>query len=208
MAPVCISDSRGRYLGDSLSNVLYEGEHLYSFFHPGAKLTNLKDKVEDLIQEMPVTSLYIMAGVNDITTRGRNGKCHVTFETAEQLSAHVMDEVLELMRFCYTECHVAHVIMLPLTGLDVNRYNRVAGKYWKQGVVNDGIMLLNRDIITTNAGNGYHTPMVQRYVHKHAYRRVKHMYGRLWDGLHPRGDTLERWAGNIVTAMRYNKHLK
>ena len=72
MAPVCISDSRGRYLGDSLSNVLYKGEHLYSFFHPGAKLTNLKDKVEDLIQEMPVTSLYIMAGVNDITTRGRN----------------------------------------------------------------------------------------------------------------------------------------
>ena len=47
MAPVCISDSRGRYLGDSLSNVLYKGEHLYSFFfHPGAKLTNLKDKVE------------------------------------------------------------------------------------------------------------------------------------------------------------------
>ena len=209
MSTILLSDSRGRYLNNVFENMLYNDEVMYSWFFPGIGLTGLKTKAKQLVCTQPVEHLYIMAGVNDISVRNNYSRYnYVPFSSPYDLSAHVMDLVMDLVKYCHEDCQIRDVIVLPITGLDVNRYNRVPGINHCQAILNQGVVLLNSDIITMNAAYNLHTPMTQRYVHKHiGHGKIKHMYGRLWDGLHPRGDTVERWAENILVAMRYNRHI-
>ena len=131
------------------------------------------------------------------------------FESMHPHNVGLMETAFQVCMMTIEDLYIPrNVIVLPITGMDLNRYNRVPGTNHRQAVLNQGIVLLNSDIITLNAAYNLHTPMTQRYVHKHTgHGRIKHLYARLWDGLHPRGDTVERWADNILTAMRYNAHI-
>ena len=209
MSTVLLSDSRGRYLNNIFERLLYDDEVMYSWYYPGIGLARLKTKVRQLSRVQPIEHLYIMAGINDTNVRNScSNYNYIPFTDPQDLNAYMMDLIVDLVKYCHEQCHVRDVIILPITGMDLNRYNKVPGINHRQTVLNQGLVLLNSDIITMNAAYCLHTLMTQRYVHKHIGQgRIKHMYGRLWDGLHPRGDTVERWAGNILTAMRYNSHI-
>ena len=210
MATLCLCDSRGRYLEDALLELLHPGEHVEVIFYPGIGLGGLKEKVRLYTSSHVVTSIYILAGINDITRRDRQTReCYMPFQDPQELCDHVTDRVVDLIEFCVRNCGIYDVVMIPLTGLNLNQYNRLPGYSHNQWIINEGVLKVNEAIITINASCGLHTPMVSRYVHKStgAGRRIRHLYNRLWDGLHPRGDTIVRWAENIIHAIRRNGHV-
>ena len=75
-----------------------------------------------------------------------------------------------------------------------------------QWVINQGIRLLNWDIITYNSAWDQHTPTIHQSVHTTMHHPYRHrdFYNRLWDGLHPTTSTLRKWARCIAAADYLN----
>ena len=115
------SDSRGRYLNNIFENCLYDDEVLYSWYFPGIGLPGLKTKVRQLVHVQPVEFLYIMARINDTNVRSSYSRYnYVPFTNPEDLSTHMMDLIVDLVKYCHEDCRIRNVIMLPLTGMDLN----------------------------------------------------------------------------------------
>ena len=206
---LCVCDSRGRYLEDALLDIQGDHGRVDVIFYSGATLGSLKTKIRAYTRCHVVQAAYIMAGVNNITWRDPvTRKCYLKYHTPPELSDSIMDEIEELLRYCVSTCGLRDVIMVPITGLHLNQYNNFPSWHPEQWVINWGLMDLNTNIVTMNAACGFSTPLTHHYVHKSTgrNRRMRHHYTRLWDGLHPRGDTLYRWAESLLEAMRRNGH--
>ena len=127
------------------------------------------------------------------------------FFTSDDLCAELTEKFEHLMEFAIRICKIPRVVIVPVVGIDLACYNGdLAPNPWQQ-VLDGGIEKLNQNIITLNAAHNNSTPLVHMYIYKsEGHGKVKTFYCRLWDGLHPRGDTLEKWARGIVRAMSLN----
>ena len=196
-------------MGEALSYYLESGEYFDCIYFPGVKLNGLKEKIEAYCDHTTPTAIYIMAGINNVTRRDYlTKKVFLPYQSSTALRDDMMDRYVDLVKFCTMDMGINDVIILPLTGMCMSAYNKEHGWNVRQRVLDRGMLMLNEHIITMNAANNLHTPLTHHYIHRcvGGGRPVRHMYSRLWDGLHPRGDTLNRWAHNLVSAARYNGH--
>ena len=178
--------------------------------YPGINLVTLKRRIWTYSRSHEVDVAYIMAGVNDITYKDPyTGECYVAHESPNELRDNLMDKYMDLLRYCYTQCDINHVIICTMTGLSLARYNRSLGLQYGQWRINWGVRLLNEDITACNGAHGYHTPCLHQAIHLVQQRpfRYRDMYNRLRDGLHPTHWTLTKWAVSLTRCMRLNNHI-
>ena len=175
-------------------------------FIPGATINCMYEEIRKLTQHHQVSALYLMVGVNDTTWRDRKLKrSFATYFTVDDLCGEITEKI---EYFALNTCHIPKVIMLPIVGLDLARYNNDQTRNPWQHIIDDGLKAVNTNIITLNAAFGNSTPLIHLNIYKcKGHGKVKAFYCRLWDGLHPRGDTLERWGEGILKAMWLNGDL-
>ena len=202
--PIILTDSRGRYLQEVLDDLTGYGPPVH--FIPGARIDSMYRELGKILVHNQVSALYLMVGVNDVTWRDRVTKRSVPkFFTSDDLCAELTEKLEYLMDFALRRCNIPRVVIIPVVGLDLARYNGDAFPNPWQHVIDDGIKKLNSNIITLNAAHNNSTPLVHMYIYKSkGHGKFKTFYCRLWDGLHPRGDTLERWGHGILRAMSLN----
>ena len=207
MATKVFSDSRGGGLTMEIyrqSKVDLEVCH-----YPGLQIEDLQPCISGYTKYTQVSAAYIMVGVNNLTTLHEESNIYkVVHDSPEEIRDNLMDEYIQLIRYCKEECNIPHVVLCTLPGLDVGRYNKIGHRDEGQWIIDQGVNLLNSDIQTHNAANGYSSPMIHHYIHPtmgHA-RRARNTYSRLRDGLHPTTRTIEKWAKALITSMRLNAH--
>ena len=186
------------------------GEYVNVCYYPGATMEKLAKKIWYYTRSHEVDTIYIMAGVNNMTKRDRGtGRCTVIHSSAGELSDHIMGLYSDLTKYCYIYCNIRQVILCTLTGMSLSRYNRVSTQHDGQWIIDWGVKLVNDKIIEKNAAHGFYTPCLHRAVHLTQQRPYRHraMYNRLNDGLHPTTKTLARWGCSLVRSMRLNCHL-
>ena len=99
--------------------------------------------------------------------------------------------------------------MIPIPGINLAQYNGDEQPDPRQKVIDKGLEKANSNIITMNAANDLHTPLIHTTIHKSMGHGVhKYFYGRLYDGLHPSWTTLARWSNGILRAMHLNGDLQ
>ena len=205
--PIILTDSRGRYLRYVMDELCTRGPKVH--FVPGATIDSMYDEIQFLQRHNQVSALYLLVGVNDLTWRDKKSKrSYAAYFTPEELCSDITEKVEYLMDFAIRELNIPRVVMLPILGIDVGRYNKDPIRNPWQGVIDRGLKAVNKNIITINAAFNNSTPLIHFYIYKSMeHSRIKTLYGRLWDGLHPRGDTLYRWGEGIVRAMQLNRDL-
>ena len=202
-----IADSRGRYLHTELG--MLSGLHIPVIFKPGADFTRVGGELNYLTRWNKVSSLYILAGITETTWRDPITKrVYAIHNSPQELCADLTEGIELLVRHAYVNCGIGKVIMVPIAGIDLARYNGDHMPDPQQHVIDGGLKLVNDNIIALNAAYGLHTPMIHQHIVKSMGHGItKIMYSRLYDGLHPRQDTLERWAGGLLRSMYLNNDI-
>ena len=205
MSTVIFCDSRGRFLENEIRKIDNDVSVCY---YPGCTTAGMHRKIRCYTRSHYVTRAYIMVGINDITQRNpytRN--CIPTHRHPNALRNHIMELYINLKRYCLTECGIDEVIFCSMVGIGLTTYNKAPSSARDQWVINQGVRLLNGDIITYNSAWGHHTPTIHQSIHVTMYHPYRHrdFYNRLWDGLHPSTITTRRWARSIVAAERLNR---
>ena len=202
--PVILTDSRGRYLQDVLDRKLGYGPMVH--YVPGATISRMYREIRELQKHHQVSALYLLVGVNDTTRRDRSrNRTAPIYFAADDLCADLTDKFEHLLNYALHVRKIPRVIITPVVGLDLSRYNKEVEQNPWQLALDDGVKMLNHNIIALNAAHGNSTPLVHMSIYKSkGHGRIKTFYCRLWDGLHPRGDTLERWADGFLRAMELN----
>ena len=199
-----LTDSRGRFLQTEINRL--SGLNIPVIHKSGADLARLGRELNRLTQWTNVSTLYLLAGINETTWRDPlTCRVHVAFSTPDDLCEDLTYRIEHLIRYAHDNCGVRKVILIPIAGIDLARYNGRMETDPRQWVIDQGLSMVNDNIIAINAFHNLHTPMLHQHIVKSMGRgRSKIMYSRLYDGLHPRWDTLERWAGGLLRAMYLN----
>ena len=208
MTTVVFTDSRGTFLADEIFNI--SGEMVTVCHYPGVRIEGLAKKIWCYTRSHSVSTAYIMAGINDITSRDPNTRdCSTLFESPGELREYMTELYISLLRYCYQFCNIDYIVICTMTGISLSRYNRNWGPEPSQWIINWGVRLLNENIIANNGAHGFHSPCLHQVIHltQHHPYRCRDMYNRLRDGLHPSRTTLRRWAHGLVRCMRLNNHL-
>ena len=75
--------------------------------------------------------------------------------------------------------------------MSLAKYNKDVLEDGSQSVIDAGLKKVNDNIVGLNAAFKKHTPMIHQYVHKSmGHGKFKNAYGKLVDGLHPKGNLL------------------
>ena len=202
------ADSRGKGLSRQI--YLKSNRDVEVCYYKGVTIEDMHTCVKGYSGQNQVGVAYLLVGVNNITEYddGQH-KYYVKFETPEDLRDSLTDSLIDLVKCCKIECHIGTVVISTITGLSLSTYNGIAEPDESQGIIDEGLRLLNADINTLNAANNLCTPMVHQYVHPTmgTRRRARNTYSRLFDGLHPTIHTLGKWAEALIACMRLNGHL-
>ena len=201
---VILTDSRGRYLQDVVDNLTGYGPLVRLV--PGATMNCMYNEIRDLQKNYQVSALYLLVGVNDTTWRDKHtSKTVPKYFTAEDLCSDITEKFELLLEYALHARNIPRVVITPVVGIDLARYNKDADPNPWQKVLDSGVRKLNYNIITLNAAHGLSTPLIHTSIYKSmGHGKSKTLYCRLWDGLHPRGDILERWAEGFIRAMELN----
>ena len=199
-----LSDSRGRFLQTELHHL--SGLHVPVIHKSGAGFARLGRELNYLTRWHNVSTLYILAGINETTWKDPiSGRVFAIHNTPEDLCDDITDGIERLIWHAYANCGVQNVVFIPIVGIDLARYNGDDHVNPQQQIIDQGLRLVNDNIIAINAAHNLHTPMLHQHIVKSmGHGKWKIMYSRLYDGLHPRWDTLERWAGGLLRAMSLN----
>ena len=208
MTTKVFSDSRG----GGLSVKIYEtsGKDIEVCHYRGVSIEGLGPCIKGYTDNTQVSAAYIMAGINNLTMwHVDTNSYQLQYNTPEEIRDDMMDRYISLIKSCKEEYGICDTVVCTLPGMDLGRYNKTGHRDENQWVIDQGVDLLNSDIQTHNAANGYSTPMIHQYIHPTMgqHRRARNTYSRLRDGLHPTGRTLEKWAMAMIASIQLNGHL-
>ena len=153
--------------------------------------------------------VILLAGVNNLT------KVEWSYDRSRRTVSPVFDNIpalVDSLTDSYTEAKMLlareghQCIICELTGLDINRYNKMTTYYEKhQDVINEGIPILNRTIYAMNHDDNLPTPFLQNSIHHKNTKGKpcrKAKYAKLYDGLHPDEKTAQVWLQQIIKAIK------
>ena len=204
---VIITDSRGYYLDWFLAQEVDFPPIVLPY--SGTNLRRIIRQVGPWLKDHEVSALYLFVGVNDTTWRDKSTRrVYARHYTDIELCDDVTDGIQDLITILRNDFDVRKVIMCPIPGISLARYNGDVYPDPRQGIIDMGLEKVNSNIITLNAANDYHTPLIHTTIRKSMGHGVhKYLYGRLYDGLHPSWITLARWSNSLLRAMHLNGDL-
>ena len=218
-------DSRGEGLAQAIFEMTGNSECIFTFH--GATIQTLTDEICEFLKYSDPTHIYFNAGVNNLTQLVRTGRrkiCVSRFTDEETLIETVMSDLKTAVRKIVNSDRSGNVkvIIVPIVGLSIADYNnrrengprqpdeKTPERTYRpdpdQHIINNAIVDLNKQIVELNVEGGLETPLVHRYIHKDPghEKATRHAYSKLFDGLHPRPDTLVQWGKALTTAIQAN----
>ena len=191
MPILILTDSRGRLLQETIKGMteLVVDVSVY----PGAGLDELFTKPLNKALLEKYDKVYIMGGICNITVRDRRTRItELRSFTLNDITTKFEAIITTGLANLDTEIPV---VLAPIVGIDLNRYNRLPGVSPFQQLINDSVVAVNRLIITTNSRRGLSTPWVATLIHQNKGRGIKvHRYKHLADGCHFTDRALEYCA--------------
>lgn len=189
---VIIADSRGARLGHEL-HLLFNGNvHYRVLVKSGAKLSQLWETAESEILFNAPDLIFIMGSICDMTDRHFDARGHRYFwppacimTRVNQILA-VLDDMANNAQLIGTH---SKVCFIPEFGMDINKYNGIVNPIpWRylavQNELERGFIRLQRKARSLNEMMGIPTPRTLDITHSRRNRRLRPVYGRLYDGLH------------------------
>lgn len=132
-----IFDSRGRH-------VLIEDPYIICGVYPGAALLSVGSKIETMISRHAPTSCLVLVGVNDLTTRSAfDGTVQVVANDPFVLANIIIDRILALRMRIMSFWPGVKLVFSGITGIDLNKYNRLPGRSSNQWIIDDCILQVN-----------------------------------------------------------------
>ena len=200
------TDSRGRGLEDLINKDLCDANVNVSVrVYPGARIHNLLNHIVYSIEHESVDTVFVMAGICDVTQRDRRAKS--TFMRSLDTETHstaitnsYKDLIYEIKQFR----PFLPVIICPIVGINLATYNKEADRHPQQDAMNKMILNINRGIISINKENGVLAPWLSQDVHHCHGGRFRHSYVLLDDGCHPSAALKAIWAGKFKTSFFKN----
>jgi len=187
---------------------------------PGGKLLTLAQEAYKCLNKIEGTKIvYLMGGIPDICFRAQNKL--VPYE--ENWFTTQKDQFDNLCKKFQTIISLLQsinckVVIIPITTMNIANWNthRLAIKKTKyllltkkyetmQEELNEFIHKINNYITEQNTKNKVVTPFIQSFVQRRARSRVKYMYDKLVDGVHPSPSLIHSWISKVNHAMQANE---
>ena len=197
-----ITDSRGTTLEDCFTNE--QLLHLEIRPFKGLTLHELNERLPSYSFIKRVNKLYIMVGINDFTILDRQTHTvRLVTPFASGLIIRLRNEINQLeitMKRYYPN---TPYVLCPLYGLDVSVYNKHAGTYRYQDVLDQAIIRVNMRIGQLNTRNGQTAPFICNVIHRYRPKKKEYitMYEKLQDGLHPSETTQRKIAKYLLRSF-------
>ena len=216
-------DSRGEGLAQSIFETTGNSECIFTFH--GATIQSLTKEICEFLKYSDPTHIYFNAGVNNLTRLVKTGQrkiCVSRFSDEDTLVNTVMNELKNAIKTILEINESVKVVIVPIVGVSIADYNnrrengprqpdekkpeRAYSPDPNQHIINNALIELNKQILDLNTEGGLESPLLHRYIHKdpgHG-KAIRHAYSKLFDGLHPRTDTLVQWGRALTTAIQAN----
>lgn len=190
--------SRGRH-------VLIEDPAIVTCVYPGATLQTVGPKIENAISRHTPISCLVVVGVNDLTIRNSfNRTVQVAADDPFILANLVIDRILALRTRIKSYWPGIKLVFAGITGIDLNRYNRVPYTSNHQWIIDDCILQVNSYLRILNRSDGYYHPRMTSKVHIWKKGRRISRYHLLGDGLHPGPIVIYSWLIALARFHRIN----
>ena len=181
MKILLVTDSRGNGLGEYFPGGLVDVN-----FHGGAGVAQLFSNAKALRKKTFYDIVCVCGGICNITYRHKVTK-KVNLPPEDQ--DHVVRRLDQLFRSGINDFQAEFphttVLVLPIVGVEINRYNKEAGVSAEQKRLNHMITAVNKMIVLQNDERGLPTPMTASKVHlAKGHGLWSHQYKHLSDGCH------------------------
>lgn len=193
-----IFDSRGRH-------VLVDDPTIVSCVYPGITLQTVGPKIEAAISCHTPISCLVMVGVNNLTIRDSfNRTVQVAAEDPFVLANLLIDRILALRARIKSFWPGIKLVFAGITGIDLNKYNRLPYVSKHQWIIDDCILQVNSYLRILNRSDGYYHPRMTSKVHIWKKGRRISRYHLLGDGLHPGPIVIHSWLIALARFHRIN----
>lgn len=193
MLTIVIADSRGRALDSFLDH-----DNILVSTNSGAKLYQLATRALDIISRHQPDVILLMGGINNLTILDRHTRRVSLISTSRGVMInhliHKINEAKALIMCAYPNIKL---IIGGIAGMCINTYNRLPGVATNQWLLDDTITAINAYIRQLNRDSGVPHPRLTSKIHTWRHGRRRHVYKRLYDGLHPGDLILLSWARQI-----------
>ena len=174
--------------------------------------------LSDIIATKP-DYVIISAGICEVTLKNNISKKYtVRFTDPEESVQSFKDAMVETKNLINNVSPSTKVIFNPITGVDLEDYNTKARigltgedlrRYQKskcphpmQGILNEAVIKINREIAAYNYVNKVATPWSASLVHKRDGKdRYYHHYQYLSDGCHLLPELINFWANKFQSCI-------
>ena len=206
-----VADSRGRKLHRLITRRLTSSGlpiRVNIIYIPGANLHRLGQRALQELMIYRYDLVVIMGGVNDLTRRPPRG--HPIIPVYDSVDYLVSDMYGKFERVkALLAPWGAKVVVCLLVGIHLQTYNDYrsgppTSYEHHQGVINEGMILLNKAIASMNMDTNSLSPWILDTVHYYVRHRIIHKYDKLYDGLHPTPTLRYIWAKKLLVAICRN----
>lgn len=194
------------------------------FVKPGGKLMKLCKSAKDELENVPGDKIiYFISGIPDICSRDKSENYEESYlelyKDGQEID-HVekfKNLIKDALRYLRTipRCKIVFSTIATIS-FDVWNSTRMAQgktKFLKysarypemQEKLNSSLVEINNFITSVNAGNGVITPFLHSPVQKSKYGKVRYMYSKLVDGVHPSIELSEVWIGRLRAVVSENE---
>lgn len=211
------TSSRGRTLEGKLFC-----QHLY--VKPGANLRQLCDKAYDDLKDIDGNKIvYFIAGIPDIcSVRRANRYQESCLEIRDSKG-----EKINHMQIFKTNIRMIEeklssidckIVMATITTMSFVVWNNIRLQQGKtsyllldthydnmQEMLNEILNKINSYITEYNTGNGFVTPFLHTPVHKYNKGRIRYVYSKLIDGVHPGIELRDVWIRRLNSVFGCNE---
>lgn len=213
-----VCDSRGRTLEPFIKEIFFHLE-VKVIWEPGLSLMNTFYAAQDSILKYRPKLIHILTGICDVTMLLAHNPRQVVLQnltTAETVYSYMqkIDTVHSQIFSMKATLGYGPMIIFPtLTGVDMARYSSFPANlsHPQQRVLDEAIVIINRNITTQNASMRILTPFLACPVHTRCRGRVRTMYNKLSDGCHLSTELSRRWAtkiyeNSLLNTSRYDHY--
>ena len=193
------ADSRGQFLKDEIVKVNNTRAYIEVYFFKGAGVSRLTELIIKHLESYPDDTILLLGGICDVTVWDSRRRCfRFPYKSAEEMTSHIVD-LFEKSSELLSTIPNSTILYCQLVGMDLQAYKRCADMNEDhQHFLDNAVCEINRKITALNERNAVPTPWTGCPIHKFRRGKIRHLYMRLTDGIHPSRTVLVEWAKEIV----------
>lgn len=207
----------------------FEGKINCQYVHskPGGKLIKLCEIAKNTLKNVDEDKIvYFIAGIPDICALDKNREQNYqeSYLKLKDENGKIIDHVAKFKQLIdkvilyMSSVQNCKVVFATITTISFEVWNTTRLSQGKtnslmyvdqyaemQNVLNSSLMEINNFITEINRRQNVVTPFLHTPVQKSKYGKIRYMYSKLSDGVHPCGELSEIWIDRLHSAIKENE---